>query len=232
VVIVLFAIPFKFPKAGWKPIGWSPSQAARAVVDLETSTMLRTSTFYALWFCFIIGTLSGLMAIGIASPVGQEVIKLAPTTAAMAVSIFAVFNGIGRPMFGWITDRLSPKYSAVISFVIIFLASIGMLSASEGKVVLYMICFVGFWLTLGGWLAIAPASTATFFGTKSYAKNYGVVFTAYGVGAILGTLISGRLRDIFGSYVYAFYPTAALAIVGVIVTFLVLKPPRKVAETV
>ncbi len=227
VTIVLLATPMKFPPAGWKPSGWEPSKATVDAVDIDTSKMLRTPTFYGLWICYVIGTLSGLMAIGISSPVGQEVIALDAAMAAMAVSTFAIFNGIGRPLFGWITDRLTPRFSAIIAFVIITAASIGMLSAGKGDVILYMVCFSGFWLTLGGWLAIAPTSTATFFGTKYNAKNYGVVFTAYGIGAILGTLVSGSLRDLFGSYIYAFYPTAALAIVGIIIAVLLLRPPKK-----
>ncbi|HJH30428.1 MAG TPA: MFS transporter, partial [Methanosarcinaceae archaeon] len=123
-------------------------------------------------------------------------------------------------------DRITPRDSAIISFIIIFLASIGMLNAGESNVVLYMVCFCCFWLCLGGWLAIAPTSTATFFGTEHYSKNYGVMFTAYGVGAILGTLISGSLKDIFGSYIYTFYPTAVLAIIGIAIAIVLLKPPE------
>jgi len=226
VLLVLLSIPLKFPPSGWTPTGWKASQTSLSTTDFETSKMIRTSTFYGLWVCYIIGTLSGLMAIGISSPVGQEVIKLSPAMAAIAVSTFAIFNGIGRPLFGWLTDRLSPRYSAIIAFAIVFAASIGMLSAKEGTMILYIGCFIGFWLTLGGWLAIAPTATPTFFGTKNNAKNYGVVFTAYGLGAILGTLTSGILRDMFGSYIQAFYPTAGLAIVGIIVAILFLRPPR------
>ncbi len=226
VIIILLAMPLKFPQPDWKPTGWTPSEAAISTVDLETSKMLKTSTFYGLWSCYIIGTLSGLMAIGISSSVGQEIIKLDPVTAAIAISVFAVFNGIGRPLFGWLTDRLTPRYSAIISFIVIFLASIGMLNAGETKIVLYILCFCCFWLCLGGWLAIAPTSTATFFGTKHHGKNYGVTFTAYGIGAISGTLISGRLRDIFGSYIYSFYPTAVLAIIGIAIAIFLIKQPK------
>ncbi len=227
VLIVLLAIPLKFPSAEWKPAGWTPSKAAITTVDMDTSKMLKTPTFYGLWLCYTIGTLGGLMAIGISSPVGQEIIKLAPQTAAITISIFAVFNGIGRPIFGWLTDRLTPRHSAVISFVIIFLASIGMLNAGETKIVLYILCFCCFWLCLGGWLAIAPTSTAIFFGTKHYGKNYGIMFTAYGAGAILGGLISGRIRDIFGSYIYTFYPTAVLAVIGIVIAIFLLKSSKK-----
>ncbi len=91
----------------------------------------------------------------------------------------------------------------------------------------YTLSFIGFWLCLGGWLAIAPTATATFFGMKNYARNYGVVFFAYGVGAIIGGIISGQAKDVFGTYTYAFYPTAVLAVVGMVMAFVLLKAPQK-----
>ncbi|MEM4245843.1 MAG: OFA family MFS transporter, partial [Candidatus Bathyarchaeia archaeon] len=227
IIIVALSAPLRTPPADWKPVGWAPPAQASTAKYLDTRSMLRTPTFYGLWLCYIIGTLTGLMAIGISSPVGQEVIKLDPAAAALTVSVFAVFNGVGRPLFGWVTDRLTPRNSAIISFVIIILASVGMLGAGEGQIALYILCFVGFWLTLGGWLAIAPTATATFYGAKNYARNYGVMFTAYGIGAIAGNLISGRLRDLFGSYLTSFYPTAALAAVGIALATTLLKPRKK-----
>jgi OFA family oxalate/formate antiporter-like MFS transporter len=226
LLLVILSVPLKMPPVGWKPEGWTSPTASTESADLDSSKMLKTSKFYGLWICYIIGTLTGLMAIGISSPVGQEIIKLDPTTAAMTVSIFAVFNGIGRPLFGWITDRLTPRNSSIMAFIIILIASIGMLNAGESQVLLYMICFAGFWLTLGGWLAIAPTATATFFGTTNYAKNYGIIFTAYGIGAIIGIFMSGRLRDLFGSYILSFYPTAILAVIGIIIASILLRPSK------
>ena len=228
IVVCACFIPYRFPKDGWKPAGWTPPVAAASGVgDLDIGGMTKTPAFYGLFLCYVIGCLAGLMAIGISSPVAQEIIKIAPGTAATLVGIFAIFNGAGRPLFGVLTDKLSPRGAAIVSFVIILLSSIGMLTASEGNVILYVICFIGFWLCLGGWLAIAPTSTNTFFGVKNYAKNYGLVFIAYGVGAILGGIISGQAKDAFGSYQVAFYPTAGLAIVGMIIAFIMLKPPKR-----
>ncbi len=226
-LLIVLAVPLRFPSVEWRSKEWKQQTTIKKIINFNTSSMLHTSTFYGLWLCYVFGTLSGLMAIGISSPVGQEIINLDSLTAAFAVSIFAVFNGVGRPLFGWLTDRISPQYTAIISFVIIFLASIGMLTAKEGQVILYLLCFFGFWVTLGGWLAIAPTATAIFYGTKHYAKNYGIMFTAYGVGAILGTLISGRLRDLFGSYIYSFYPTAAFAVIGILISYFLLKKKRQ-----
>jgi MFS family permease len=229
ILIILLAIPLRFPHHQWhpEPTGIPKNQLKHPELDLTRTEMLRTSTFYGLWLCYIIGTFSGLMAIGISSPVGQEIIKLNAATAAVLVSFFAIFNGIGRPLFGWLTDKHTPRFTAIISFIIIAFASLGMLTAGEADIWLYAFCFCGFWLTLGGWLALAPAATATFFGIKNYSKKYGIVYTAYGIGAILGTVLSGRIRDIFGSYKYAFIPNAILAIIGILIAFWLLKQPER-----
>ncbi|MGZ8879800.1 MAG: L-lactate MFS transporter, partial [Halobacteriota archaeon] len=71
--------------------------------------------------------------------------------------------------------------------------------------------------------------TAAFCGTKYYGPNYGLVFTAYGAGAIIGNLLAGRLRDVVGSYVAVFYPVAALAVVGIVIAFVLIRPPRQKA---
>jgi predicted MFS family arabinose efflux permease len=62
---------------------------------------------------------------------------------------------------------------------------------------------------------------------KNYARNYGVVFFAYGFGAIIGGIISGQAKDVFGTYTYAFYPTALLAAIGIVLCFLFFKQPKK-----
>jgi MFS family permease len=220
VIIVAIATQLKAPPPGWQPAGWTPRAATSSGSE---SNLLGSQTFYGLWLCYIIGTFVGLAAIGISSPVAQEIIKLDKETAAMTVSLFAVFNGLGRALFGWLTDRLKPKYAAIISYVLILIASILMLKAGEGQVGTYLVAFCLFWLCLGGWLAIAPTTTLIMFKPENYAKNYGVVFTAYGVGALLGTLLAGRIKDIMGSYTYFFYPTAALAIVGIVLAVFLLK---------
>jgi len=94
---------------------------------------------------------------------------------------------------------------------------------------MYVIAFCGFWLILGGWLAIAPTTTLTFYGVKNYSRNYGIVFFAYGLGAILGGVISGQAKDAFGSYQVAFWPTLVLGVIGLMIVMATLKPPVKKA---
>jgi MFS family permease len=221
-IILVISVTLKLPPKGWKPQGWVP-KTLDEITESQQKQLWQSPSFYALWLCYTIGTFVGLSAIGISSPVAQEIIKLDATTAAITVSIFAVFNGIGRPLFGWLTDRFQPKGAATISYVLILIASILMLNAGEGQGLTYLVAFSLFWLCLGGWLAIAPTATLILFDPENYAKNYGIVFTAYGAGALLGTLATGQIRDLFGSYTYAFYPTAFLAVIGIIIAQLKLR---------
>jgi len=229
IVTVILSAFMRFPPANYKPAGWNPPQPAggAAAKVFTTGGMLSTVSFYGLWLCYTIGTTAGLMAIGISATVGREVIGLDVGTAAFLVSIFAIFNGIGRPIFGALSDKITPRGAAILSFVIIGIASFMMLSAGQGSTVLYAIAFCGFWLCLGGWLAIGPAATASFFGLEGYAQKYGVVFSAYGLGAIIGGIISGKAKDAFGSYIAAFWPTLILAIAGIVIAIFLLRPPKK-----
>ncbi|MCY7336660.1 MAG: MFS transporter, partial [Chamaesiphon sp.] len=171
-----------------------------------------------------------LMAVGIANNVGKEIIGLDTNMATASVSIFAIFNGIGRPIFGWLTDRIKPKMTAIISYVMILVASIVMLNTGKGQVANYFFAFSLLWLSLGGWLAIAPTATLSMFNPVNYTKNYGIVFTAYGAGALAGTLVAGSAKDIFGSYTNAFIPTAILSVLGISIATFALKPDPKKSQ--
>ncbi|MCC5625484.1 hypothetical protein [Nostoc sp. CHAB 5715] len=120
-------------------------------------------------------------------------------------------------------DRFSPKLGAIMSFTLVLIASLMMLKAGQGAVATYLVAFSLFYFSFGGWLAIAPTTTLILFSSADYAKNYGIVFTAYGAGALGGTLLAGRIRDIFGSYTVFFYPTTVLAILGIVLAVFLLK---------
>jgi len=226
VIILIGAIALKFPPPNWHPRHWHPKHIASTQSQPYPTKLLESRSFYGLWICYAIGALIGLSAIGISSPVGEEVIRINPALAASSVSLFAVFNGVSRPLFGWLSDRWQPHHVAIGSYSLFLIACVMMLHAQTGDVTTYLIAFCLFWFCLGGWLAMAPTITLRFFNPDQYAQNYGIVFTAYGVGALTGTLAIGRIRDWFGTYTYAFYPMAFLAMVGIVVASFLLKRDR------
>jgi MFS family permease len=218
VIIALLGYLFRYPDEYDNKLFVKTPRAIDDMNDINTEKMIKTASFKGLYLSFIVGTMIGLMLIGMTSNVGIELIQLSPRTVALLMSVFAVFNGMGRPIFGWITDKLSYKKAMLISFVSIIIAAILMLMAKEGSLGLFSIAFSIFWFNLGGWLAIAPTSTLAIYGTKHYSQNYGVVFTAYGIGAILGVLISGYLKDIHQGYHSIFYFVIVLCMAGILLS--------------
>jgi len=228
ILLTLLAIPQTFPPEGWKPRGWIPptlSAGKTRVCEFNRREMLRTRTFYGLWFCFFIASLSGLTAISIAKPVGTEVVGIEAGLATLLIGFFAIFNGGGRPLFGVLTDTLSPRYASVISFILIILAS--SLVCLMPTPVTYIVSFAVLWGCLGGWLAIAPTSTGSFFGTGDFPRCYGVLFLAYGAGAIVGPQLAGLIKTHTGSYLGVFPYVTLLAVLGIFVSLLLLKPVEK-----
>ena len=220
VLIPLLSYPMMYPSS--MPYFKKQTSTSENEVDVNTVTMMKTESFKGLYLSFLIGTMIGLMIIGMTNNVGVELIHLSSRKVALLMSLFAAFNGIGRPIFGWLTDKLSHR-AMLISYGLIIIAALLMLLAREGSIVLYSISFSIFWFNLGGWLAIAPTSTLILYGTKHYSRNYGVVFTAYGFGAIIGVYASGLLKDVFQSYDAVFYFIIVLCVLGAILSQRMLK---------
>ena len=226
ILTVLLALPQRFPPPGWKPSRWEPPQCSskNQTCEFMLTEMVKTRAFYGLWICYFIGCLSGLMAISIAKPVGTEVAQISPVLATALVGIFAIFNGGGRPVFGFLADRITARTVAIVSFALIMSASL--LITLSPSVPVYVISFAVLWGCLGGWLAIAPTATAGYFGTRDYPRCYGVVFLAYGAGAIAGPQLAGYIKCMSGSYLGVFPVVAVLAVLGLIIAYLMVRPPE------
>ena len=223
-ILLLCAVPLRFPPDGWQPPGCELSPAGVAEHGAPgggLGSMLRSRRFYGLWICYFIGCCAGLMAISIAKPVGTEVIGITGGFATLLVAFFAIFNGGGRPVFGSLTDHLHPGRVAVISFLLIGGASLAMWFVPSVPV--YVVSFAVLWGCLGGWLAIAPTATARYFGTTDYPRMYGVVFLAYGAGALAGPPFAGLIRTVTGSWIGVFPYVAAMAVVGCLIAVTVLR---------
>ncbi len=240
VVILVSAWFMKFPEAGWKPAGWTPkaaTAAATSAVNYNRKEIIKTRAFWVLFVCYAIGAMAGLMAVGIYGSVMTLVgIGL---TATVVQFVLAPFNAGGRPLLGFVTDKLGPRVAAMITFAIILAAAIIMIIVKSGDLVsgahkiMYFVAFCAFYLGLGGWLAIAPTATAQYFGTKFSAKNYGVVFLAYGVGGLVATFVAAYSKNIFGgsqALISAFIPVAILAGLGLVMAAFFMKPPKAKTE--
>ena len=114
-----------------------------------------------------------------------------------AMAWYAIFNGLGRILWGMISDRVGRK-SAIIAMSlaqgIVMLAMYhGFINLGLATGLVIGASFVGF--KYGGIFALFPAITADYFGNREVGRNYGWVFTAYGIAGILGPLLAGLFKD-------------------------------------
>lgn len=217
------------PPAGYCPVGWiPPAQTASTVtgVDKTWREMLKEPLFYMTWIMYTIGCVSGLMIIGHAATIGQEIIKLSAATAAVAVSTMSLANAGGRIFWGAVSDRLGQYMTLIIMFIISALSMLAMNGVSSFPVFVITISVIA--ACFGGFFAIFPSVTADMFGGKNLGMNYGILFTSYGIAAFIGPRLAARVKELnAGDYTVAFITAAAMCALAVALTFYVKMKQQK-----
>ena len=185
---------------------------------------LRRPAFLVLWLMFFSGAMAGLMVIGIIKVfAGEQLVAAAIegggtladgerarllAQGAAAVGWLAIFNAVGRIVWGLVSDLIG----RTIAFVVMFVAQAGMmffLGSMQAELSLAVAAsVVGF--NFGGNFALFPSATADLFGSKNLGANYGWVFTSYGLAGVVGIAAGNTAKSITGSY------TAAFAVAGVL----------------
>jgi OFA family oxalate/formate antiporter-like MFS transporter len=243
VVVVVLAQLLKAPPAGYVPEGEvqaKPVAAGSAVKkeDFLPSEMLKTWQFYVIWFMYACGAGAGLMIISCC----KKIVKGAGIAESMAIAAvvgLAIGNGAGRIIAGMLSDKLGRNKTMLIFFLLQACSIVGLSVASTQEVpstvlLIGLAALVG--ANYGSNLALFPAVTKDFFGLKNFGMNYGLVFTAWGIGGFIlaqfaAKVYDGKIVEAWkGSYSFAFYTSAALLILAAMLTFVVKAPHHTEVE--
>ena len=206
------------------PEGWIPAQNnGVSKYNFMPKEMLRTPQYYFILIMYVFANISGLMIIAHASPIGQEVASLSVLQAGRIVSLLSIGDMSGRILWGLLSDKIGR--SRVI-FLMYVLSAITMLTINSlDSFWLYGIGIMLIAFCFGGAMSNFPALTADYFGVKYVSWNYGFVFLAYSVGALIGPRLAALVAESSGgSYKLAFIITGSLCIVGAIMALLSKKP--------
>jgi len=201
-VCVIGAAQFmKLPPPDWKPPNWVPPVTTVSNIDVPPLRMIRTWQFYALWAFDFLGSSVGLVAIGAAAPLIQEVsrVSLAAFSGGIAVGVMSVFNGSGRLIWGTISDRFGRKAAAL-----------GMSSLAAVACFTFFRSPFGFWAVIaglclaaagyGGVVALMPALLADYYGPRNLGANYGVLYSAWGLAGFLMPGYFAGVLDRYGTH--------------------------------
>ena len=206
VLVLLGSVVMVNPPAGYRPANWNPdsdSVAGSVGNDGYTpSQMIRTPQFFAIWLVFASSAIAGLMVIYCIQLFGLDALEFhgvedAIVVTGTAMAWYAIFNGLGRILWGMISDKTGRKaaiiaMSAFQGFIMLSLYH-GFINFGMATGLVIGASFVGF--NYGGIFALFPAITADYFGNREVGRNYGWIFTAYGVAGITGPLLAGVFKD-------------------------------------
>ena len=206
--------------AGPKPV---PGAAEKALaVSAAPGEIIRQPTFWLLWVIYFIGAGAGLMVIGSVSGMAR---KSMGELAFVAVAVLALGNASGRVLAGYLSDKIGRRWTLcsvlLIQALLMFIAIPVTASTDTTAVVIVLVAaLIG--ANYGANLALFPSFAKDLWGLKNFGMNYGVLFTAWGVGG----LVLPRLQQTLtagsgGSYTLSFVTAGVLLLAGTALTFLI-----------
>jgi oxalate/formate antiporter len=198
--------------------------------DYEPREMLRTPIFWLMFVMMTMMSTSGLMVISQMGAFAKDfgvkdalVFGLAALPLALTIDRFT--NGLTRPFFGWVSDRIGRENTMLIAFGIEGIAMTIWLLFAHHPLTFVLLSGVVFF----GWgeiFSLFPSTLTDTFGTKNATTNYGFLYIAQGVGSVLGGPLAAELHEITASWNVVFGVVIAMNFLTAFLAIAVLKPMR------
>ena len=214
---------------GYAPEGWEPTQLKAAVQttarEITPGEMLRGSTFYLLWAAYFFGSMAGLGLISQLVPFGTQV--GIGSVALIGLVVGSIGNTSGRVLSGLLSDQIG-RLNVLRLMVLVSAVAMPLLYLLGSTVFTFAVGIFVVYYCYGTLLAVFPATSADFFGTRHLGVNYGLLFLAWGAGALVAAPLAGLVFDTFGDYRLAFFGASMLSLVA-LGALTVAKYPRQAA---
>ncbi|GAC1543647.1 MAG: hypothetical protein NVS3B16_10330 [Vulcanimicrobiaceae bacterium] len=173
---------------------------------------LGDARFYVLWAMLFVNIFGGVTIISNMVPLVHELTGMQAAAAAGAYGLLAVFNGVGRFAWGWLSDRIGRR----IVFALLFggqALAFFTLDATHEPVVVF-IAIAALLLCYGGGFGVMPALNADSFGMKHFGANYGAQLSAWGLAAVFGTYFISTMKTLSGSFSGLMQPVSIILLVA------------------
>jgi OFA family oxalate/formate antiporter-like MFS transporter len=151
------------------------------------------------------------------------VFGLAAVPLALTIDRFA--NGLTRPLFGWVSDRIGRENTMFIAFALEGVAMTLWLLTRHDPVLFVLLSGLVFF----GWgeiFSLFPSTLTDTFGTRHATTNYGWLYISFGIGSIFGGPLAALLHQHAQSWIPVFGCAIALDFCTALLAVLVLKPAR------
>mgnify|MGYP000681080882 CR=1 FL=1 len=186
--------------------------------DFSPKQLLGMGNFYKLLFSDLLALMPGLLIIGIANDLGTEWFDA--KTGAALVGMLALFNAGGRLASGKLADKFGALRVYRVMYIVVIVA-LAVLATHPSKMV-FMAVVLTIAVGYGSFLSLVPTVVGRLFGAKNFSANYGLVFQAYGMAAMIGISIKNYTK----TFETAFTIALATAVVGYILAMLIKESPQ------
>src|SRR5450631_3662731 len=216
-----------------------PAQLANAVVKKSQTAhgytpaeVLKSPVFYVMYIVFVMIASGGLTMAASMAPIAKdlkidkipvELFGMAMPALGFALFLNRIFDGVGRPFFGWLSDQIGREYTMAIAFFA-GAAALYTLSQSGSTPVVFVLVTALYFGVYGEIFSLFPATQGDTFGAKYAASNAGMLYTAKGAGALLVPFAAIVAKNHGWTTVFSVAMTCNI-IAGLMALF-VLKPMR------
>jgi OFA family oxalate/formate antiporter-like MFS transporter len=202
-------------------------------IDFTPSQVLRSPIFWVMYLVFVMVAAGGVMTAAQIAPIAHD-FKIANEPVSLlgfqmaaltfAISLDRIFDGFGRPFFGWVSDTIGREHTMFIAFGT---AALMLLTLSVyGHIPVVFVLATGIYFGVFGEIySLFPATTGDTFGAKFATTNNGMLYTAKGTAALLVPIAS----IVAASYGWqaVFVIAVGLNATAALLALLVIKPMRR-----
>jgi OFA family oxalate/formate antiporter-like MFS transporter len=195
--------------------------------------MLKTPVFWVMYVMFIMMAAGGLMATAQLAPIAKDfkvadvpvsLIGLTLPALTFALSIDRILNGLCRPFFGWVSDRIGREQTMFIAFLLEGVGIIALANLGTDPTMFVLLSGLVFF-AWGEIYSLFPATVTDTFGATYATTNTGLMYTAKGTASLLVPLANVMVAA-KGNWHGVFITAAILNIVAAVMALAVLKPMR------
>jgi oxalate/formate antiporter len=199
--------------------------------DVGPVAMIKTPVFWLMFAMMTMMSTGGLMIISQFAAFSRafgvaDVVVLGMAALPLALSIDRITNGLTRPFFGWVSDRIGRENTMAIAFLMEAVAVTAMVLCRDDALLFALLSGVVFF----GWgeiFSLFPSTLTDTFGTRNATTNYGVLYMAQGIGSVLGGPLAALLHDVTGTWMPVFVIIITMDALTGLLAFFALKPLRK-----
>ena len=206
-----------------------PNQTAHGYTPSE---VLKSPVFYLMYLMFVLIAAGGLTMAASMGPIAKDfkidkvpvdLFGVTMAALAFALALNRIFDGVGRPFFGWLSDQIGREYTMALAFTLgaVFLYT---LSQSGSSPVVFVLVTALYFGVYGEIFSLFPATQGDTFGSKFAAANNGMLYTAKGAGALLVPIAAGISKSHGWQAVFAV--AMSFNVIAALLALFVLKPMR------